>query len=66
MVWVAMYARKLADPSFPVPAELTPVMLLAAGFLFGRDIRTKIRDRVSDVTQKADQVLADESEDKRG
>lgn len=61
-VWVAMYARKLADPAFPVPAEVTPVMLLAAGFLFGRDIRSKLRGKVAEVAQKADRVLADPNE----
>jgi hypothetical protein len=45
-VWVALYVRKLADPTFPVPAEVTPVMLLAAGWLFGRDVREKLRERV--------------------
>lgn len=45
-VWVALYIRKLYDPSFPVPAEVTPVMLLAAGYLFGRDVKEKLRERV--------------------
>lgn len=46
VVWVALYARKLADPTFPVPAEVTPVMLLAAGYLFGKDVKEKIRERI--------------------
>jgi ABC-type transport system involved in cytochrome bd biosynthesis fused ATPase/permease subunit len=45
-VWAAGYVRKLIDPNFPVPAEVTPVMLLAAGYLFGRDVKEKLRERV--------------------
>lgn len=46
IVWAAGYVRKLLDPSFPVPAEITPVMLIAAGYLFGRDVKEKLRERV--------------------
>lgn len=60
IVWVAMYVRKLLDPSFPVPAELTPVMLLAAGYLFGSDLRTKLSGKVADAARRADGVLREE------
>jgi hypothetical protein len=46
-VWAACYVRKLIDPTFPVPVEITPVMLLAAGWLFGVDVRKKIKERVN-------------------
>lgn len=42
IVWAATYIRKVIDPSFPVPAEITPVMLAAAGYLFGKDIKDRI------------------------
>jgi hypothetical protein len=55
-VWAAGYVRKLVDPSFPVPAEVTPVMLLAAGYLFGKDIKEKTRRQIR-------QVVEDEPDD---
>lgn len=47
LIWAAGYIRKLIDPRFPVPAEVTPVMLLAAGWLFGKDVKEKLRERVN-------------------
>lgn len=62
-VWAACYVRKLIDPSFPVPAEITPVMLLAAGFLFGQDVRRKLKERVNKMlTEEA----VEESNESRG
>lgn len=55
LVWVALYGRKLTDPSFPVPAEVTPVMLLAAGYLFGKDVKEKLRARVNKALDEPDQ-----------
>lgn len=42
IVWAALYTRKIADPEFAVPGEVTPVILAAATYLFGRDIRDRI------------------------
>ena len=42
LVWAALYIRKIIEPEFPVPAEVTPVMLVVAGALFGKDIRDRI------------------------
>ncbi len=42
VIWSATYVRKIADPAFAVPAEITPVMLTAAGYLFGKDIKDRL------------------------
>lgn len=42
-VWAVAYSRKIADPSFPVPAELTPPLLLAATYLFGQNVRAYLK-----------------------
>lgn len=49
VVWAAMYTRKLVEPGFPVPAEITPVMLIVAGYFFGKDIKDKLTERVKKV-----------------
>lgn len=48
LVWAATYTRKVIDPSFPVPAEITPVMILVAGYLFGKDISARFRGKGKD------------------
>ncbi len=48
VVWAVMYVRRAEDPSFPVPAEITPVMLAAAAYLFGKDIHDRISGRSRD------------------
>jgi hypothetical protein len=55
-IWAALYIRKIIDPTFPVPPEVTGVMLLAAAYLFNRDFRKKLRD-------KADEILSDPEDD---
>ena len=49
LIWAACYVRKLIEPDFPVPAEITPVMLLGAGYLFSRDVRDKLREKIRDI-----------------
>lgn len=56
VIWAAMYVRKLIDPSFPVPVEITPVMLLAAGYFFGTDIKQKLLQRVKKTLEEPDDV----------
>lgn len=52
IVWSATYVRKVADPTFPVPAEITPVMLAAAGYLFGKDIRDRLTGGGKDTDER--------------
>lgn len=47
VVWAAAYVLSFVDRTYSVPGSLTPVMLLVAGYLFGREIRDQIRKRGS-------------------
>lgn len=42
VVWAACYVRKIADPTFPVPAELLPVVLAATGYLFASSVKDRL------------------------
>lgn len=48
IIWAALYARRIEDASFPVPGEVTPVVLAAAAYLFGKDIRDRLSGRRED------------------
>ncbi len=66
IVWAAGYVRKLIDPAFPVPAEITPVMLLAAGYLFGKDAAEKLRKRINRALDEPEEDDKDDPKPKSG
>ena len=46
VLWAGAFTRLIIDPTLPIPfAIATPVMMLAAGYLFGQDLRDTIFNR---------------------
>lgn len=38
VLWAAVYVTSIVDRSFSAPAEITPVALLAVGYLLGKEV----------------------------